>query len=199
MGTSLLRPCGVPGSRPSVAMSTHHRLHEMTSEMRPLWSCPNCGRQFANRNQSHTCQPLGSLERHFAGKSPAVRETYDRLIAAVERIGALQRPAREDPDRSPCADELRGADASTEVARWACCVGAPAAQPALPARGRVFAPQRRPCLPAKLAGGGGRRGGGMAARGLRGRRTTASQPASLPATRLFDHVTILCGEDLTGR
>jgi ribosomal protein L37AE/L43A len=87
MGTSLLRPCGVPGSRPSVAMSTHRRLHEMTSEMRPLWSCPNCGRQFANRNQSHTCQPLGSLERHFAGKSPAVRETYDRLIAAVERIG----------------------------------------------------------------------------------------------------------------
>jgi len=59
----------------------------MTSEARPLWSCPSCGRQFANRNQSHTCRPLGDVARHFAGKSSSVRATYDRLIAVVERIG----------------------------------------------------------------------------------------------------------------
>jgi hypothetical protein len=57
------------------------------SEPRPLWSCPTCGRQFANRNQSHTCRPLGDVARHFEGRAPAVRATYDRLIAAVERIG----------------------------------------------------------------------------------------------------------------
>lgn len=56
---------------------------------RPLWSCPSCGRQFANRNQSHTCHVLRDLTRHFSGKSPVVKETYDRLIAAVERIGSF--------------------------------------------------------------------------------------------------------------
>lgn len=59
----------------------------MTSEARPLWSCPSCGRRFANRNQSHTCQPLGDLARHFTGKSSEVRATYDRLVAVVARIG----------------------------------------------------------------------------------------------------------------
>ena len=27
-----------------------------------LWTCPECGRRFANRHQTHTCRPLGSLE-----------------------------------------------------------------------------------------------------------------------------------------
>lgn len=53
----------------------------------PLWTCPRCRRTFANRNQTHTCRPLGDLGRHFEGKDPAVRETFDRLIAVVERIG----------------------------------------------------------------------------------------------------------------
>jgi hypothetical protein len=61
----------------------------MTSGARPLWSCPRCGRQFANRNQSHTCRPLGDVDRHFAGTSPLVRETYERLIGVVERIGPI--------------------------------------------------------------------------------------------------------------
>jgi Domain of unknown function (DUF5655) len=56
-------------------------------ERRPLWTCPACGRQFANRNQTHTCRPLGDLGRHFAGKQPSVRETFDRLVAVVEQIG----------------------------------------------------------------------------------------------------------------
>ncbi len=56
-------------------------------EGRPLWTCAACGRRFANRNQTHTCQPLGDLGRHFAGKDPVVRETFARLVAVVERIG----------------------------------------------------------------------------------------------------------------
>ena len=27
----------------------------------PLWICQRCGRTFANRNQSHTCHPVGDL------------------------------------------------------------------------------------------------------------------------------------------
>lgn len=54
---------------------------------RPLWTCPACGRQFANRNQTHTCRPPGDLGRHFAGRAPVVRETFERVLAVVEQLG----------------------------------------------------------------------------------------------------------------
>jgi len=55
-----------------------------------VWTCPRCGRTFANRNQSHTCRPLGKLDQHFTGKDPAVRETFDRVLNAVRRIGPVE-------------------------------------------------------------------------------------------------------------
>jgi hypothetical protein len=58
--------------------------------MDPLWSCPTCGRTFANRNQTHTCRPLGDLDAHFAGKDPAVRETFDRILAVVCDLGPVE-------------------------------------------------------------------------------------------------------------
>ena len=54
---------------------------------RPLWQCPICGRTFANRNQTHTCSPLGDLEHHFRGKSPEVRATFDAIVDAVAQFG----------------------------------------------------------------------------------------------------------------
>ena len=45
--------------------------------------CPACGRTFANRNQSHTCAPLGDLDRHFANSIPAVRTAFDRVLAVL--------------------------------------------------------------------------------------------------------------------
>jgi hypothetical protein len=56
----------------------------MTDE---LWTCPNCGRAFANRNQTHTCAPLSGLEHHFAGKAPIIRTIFDAFLARVEAIG----------------------------------------------------------------------------------------------------------------
>jgi uncharacterized protein DUF5655 len=55
-----------------------------------VWTCPRCGRTFANRNQSHTCRPLGRLDQHFAGKDPAVRETFDRVLTVVRRLGPVE-------------------------------------------------------------------------------------------------------------
>jgi transposase-like protein len=53
----------------------------------PLWSCPRCGRTFANRNQSHFCSAV-RLEEHFAGKDPRVVATFKRLVAtAAVRTG----------------------------------------------------------------------------------------------------------------
>jgi hypothetical protein len=54
-----------------------------------MWACPRCGRTFANRNQAHTCAPLGDLDRHFARTSPAVRATFDRVLAVVSGLGPV--------------------------------------------------------------------------------------------------------------
>ena len=59
----------------------------MSSE---LWHCPRCGRTFANRNQSHTCAPLGDLERHFAGKDECVRQAFDAVVAVVDALGPVE-------------------------------------------------------------------------------------------------------------
>jgi uncharacterized protein DUF5655 len=55
-----------------------------------MWTCPRCGRTFANRNQTHTCAPLGDLDRHFSGKAPVVRETFDRVVAVVSALGPVE-------------------------------------------------------------------------------------------------------------
>jgi transposase-like protein len=41
----------------------------------PLWRCPDCRRQFTNRNQSHACGRY-TLASHFAGKPRAIRAAY---------------------------------------------------------------------------------------------------------------------------
>lgn len=58
--------------------------------MNELWTCPRCGRTFANRNQSHACRPLGDLAAHFTGKDEAVRETFDRLVEVVRTLGPVE-------------------------------------------------------------------------------------------------------------
>ena len=68
-----------------------------------LWTCPRCGRTFANVNQTHTCAPLGDLDRHFEGTQPAVRETFDRIVAVVSAIG----PVSILPERSRIALHVR--------------------------------------------------------------------------------------------
>lgn len=61
----------------------------MPSAVRPLWTCPRCGRTFASTNQSHACRSLGSLDRHFTGKDPSVRQTFDRIISLVRQFGPV--------------------------------------------------------------------------------------------------------------
>ena len=55
-----------------------------------LWTCPKCGRTFANRNQTHTCGPLGDLDSHFDGVEPIVRKLFDALRAEIEKLGPVE-------------------------------------------------------------------------------------------------------------
>ncbi len=50
------------------------------------WTCPDCGRQFKHRNQSHSCLRVNP-DDHFVGKDPKVKETYDKLLSEVQKFG----------------------------------------------------------------------------------------------------------------
>src|ERR1041385_261128 len=54
----------------------------------PLWRCPRCRRQFANRNQSHACGRY-TLASHFAGKPKKVRAIFDKLLSVAKKNGPV--------------------------------------------------------------------------------------------------------------
>ena len=58
--------------------------------MKPaLWRCAKCGREFANRNQTHACG-THDLEHHFEGKKPEIRRWFDRVRTMIEDIGPVR-------------------------------------------------------------------------------------------------------------
>jgi len=60
----------------------------VTGNPRPLWTCPDCGRQFVSRNRYHSCGRY-TLDDHFAGKEPVVRQLYDQLLRTLHRFGPV--------------------------------------------------------------------------------------------------------------
>jgi hypothetical protein len=54
-----------------------------------MWTCPDCGRAFANRNQTHTCAPLHDLAWHLDGKPPEIAEIVRRVIRVAEECGEV--------------------------------------------------------------------------------------------------------------
>jgi hypothetical protein len=79
----------------------------------PLWVCPHCGRTFANRHQSHSCAALADLDTHFTGCDPAVRATFDALLAVVEKCG----PVTVLPERTRIALHVRMSFAACQPRR----------------------------------------------------------------------------------
>jgi hypothetical protein len=78
----------------------------------PLWTCGQCGRAFANRNQSHACGRW-TLEHHFRGKPPPVRDVYERFLAMLERFG----PVTVLPEKTRIAFQVRMSFAQLTVRR----------------------------------------------------------------------------------
>jgi hypothetical protein len=68
----------------------------------PLWRCPDCRRQFANRNQSHACGRY-TLAAHFAGKPGGVRAIFDKLLAVAKKNG----PVTVLPEKTRIAFQVR--------------------------------------------------------------------------------------------
>ncbi len=81
---------------------------------RPLWRCETCGREFANRNQSHACA-THDLEHHFVGKNPAIRALFESVVQVVRQVG----PARVLPEKTRIAFQVRMSFAQvTPRRRW---------------------------------------------------------------------------------
>ncbi|HEX5182823.1 MAG TPA: DUF5655 domain-containing protein [Allosphingosinicella sp.] len=80
--------------------------------MRPLWTCPNCGRTFANRNQPHACG-RHALDAHFAGKAPEMRRIYEAFLAMLEGFG----PVTVLPEKTRIAFHIRMSFAQLTVRR----------------------------------------------------------------------------------
>jgi hypothetical protein len=79
---------------------------------RPLWTCPRCGRWFANRNQPHACGPL-DLARHLDGRDPTVVAIFRRLVALAEANG----PVTVLPERTRIAFQVRMSFAAVVLRR----------------------------------------------------------------------------------
>ena len=56
--------------------------------MGTLWTCPVCGRWFRRANTFHSCGQY-SLELHFSGKQPVIRQLYDRLLDILQGFGPV--------------------------------------------------------------------------------------------------------------
>jgi uncharacterized protein DUF5655 len=69
---------------------------------RVMWRCPACGREFANRNQSHACGTYG-LAAHFDGRDPEVERTFRALLATARRNG----PVKVLPEKTRIAFQVR--------------------------------------------------------------------------------------------
>jgi hypothetical protein len=51
-----------------------------------LWTCPDCGRQFANRNQQHSCVTR-TVDDFLADKSERARALFSAFAEAALRCG----------------------------------------------------------------------------------------------------------------
>jgi hypothetical protein len=51
-----------------------------------LWTCPQCRRQFKNRNQQHSCGQF-SVEQLLLGKPAEVIKMFDRLAQMIVACG----------------------------------------------------------------------------------------------------------------
>lgn len=78
----------------------------------PLWKCPECGRFFANRKQSHFCSHY-TLHRHLAGKSPAAIALFRTFAKLVKRCG----PVRVVPEKTRIAFQVRMSFAAVSLRR----------------------------------------------------------------------------------
>ncbi len=52
------------------------------------WICPNCKKEFRNKNQAHSCARV-EVEAHLLNKSLQVRAAFDKLMKELRKFGEI--------------------------------------------------------------------------------------------------------------
>jgi hypothetical protein len=60
-----------------------------------MWTCPRCGRKFAQRNQQHACGRW-TIAQHFSGKPCELRRLFDAFVKLLRESG----PVRMHPTKT---------------------------------------------------------------------------------------------------
>jgi hypothetical protein len=55
----------------------------------PEWVCPECGRLFGRRRQSHDCAPGLTLEEYFETGPSHERPIFDKVLSHLEALGPV--------------------------------------------------------------------------------------------------------------
>ena len=79
---------------------------------KPLWTCPRCGRHFANQNQSHACAHH-TMAEHLKGKSLEMIALYQYLETVIRRLG----PVTVIPEKTRIAFQVRMSFAAVTLKR----------------------------------------------------------------------------------
>lgn len=53
------------------------------------WMCPNCGRNFARKNQVHRCVLFSIEEHHFKKGAPLTIQLYNRFISLFKEFDPI--------------------------------------------------------------------------------------------------------------
>lgn len=81
---------------------------------KPMWTCPDCGRPFANLHQSHACT-RHTLDEHLEGKPPEIIALYRHLEALIQSTG----PVIVVPEKTRIAFQVRMSFAAVMLKhRW---------------------------------------------------------------------------------
>ena len=81
-----------------------------SNSQKPMWRCPHCRRQFANRNQPHFCGRY-DLKAHFRGKPAETRQLYEMFASQVRSCG----PVTILPEKTRIAFQVRMSFAAVQV------------------------------------------------------------------------------------
>ena len=54
------------------------------------WTCPDCGRRFGRKNQSHGCAPGQSVDDFFANRPAVLRRAFDAIARHLTKIGGVE-------------------------------------------------------------------------------------------------------------
>lgn len=54
------------------------------------WTCPECRRPFARRNQSHQCTPATTVDDYYAARPDWERPIFEAIIEHLEMVGEVR-------------------------------------------------------------------------------------------------------------